>query len=137
MKHYNVVAAVVMHDGEVLCMQKGRTKYDYTSFHWEFPGGKIEEGETPEEALHRELLEEMEYDVCVGRHIVTVEHTYPDFAITMAAYLCTAATRDFVMREHSAALWVKPSELLQLPWCEADIPIAEAVSTGEIASRRT
>lgn len=121
-----------MHDGEVLCMQKGRTKYDYTSFHWEFPGGKIEEGETPEEALHRELLEEMGYDVSVGEHIVTVEHTYPDFAITMAAYRCTAATREFVMREHSAALWVKPSELLQLPWCEADVPIAEAVRMSEV-----
>lgn len=121
-----------MHDGEVLCMQKGRTKYDYTSFRWEFPGGKIEEGETPEEALHRELLEEMGYDVCVGEHIVTVEHTYPDFAITMAAYRCTAATREFVMREHSAALWVKPSELLQLPWCEADVPIAEAVRMSEV-----
>ena len=132
MNLYNVVVAVVMHDGEVLCMQKGRTKYDYTSFHWEFPGGKIEEGETPEEALHRELLEEMGYDVCVGEHIVTVEHTYPDFAITMAAYRCTATSREFVMREHSAALWVKPSELLQLPWCEADVPIAEAVRMSEV-----
>ena len=62
-KHYNVVAAVVEVDGKVLCMQRGESRYDYTSHHWEFPGGKIEPGETPEQAVHRELLEEMDYEV--------------------------------------------------------------------------
>lgn len=108
-------------------MQKGQTKYEYTSYHWEFPGGKVEMGETPEEALHRELLEEMDYDVRVGRHLCTVEHTYPDFAITMAAYMCEADSHEFRMKEHSASLWVKPEMLLDLPWCEADRPIAECL----------
>ena len=69
MKHYNVVAAVVCHDGKYLCMQKGKTKFEYTSYKWEFPGGKIELGETPQQALARELMEEMEYLVEVGEEL--------------------------------------------------------------------
>lgn len=86
MKHYNVVAAVVCHDGKYLCMQKGKTKFEYTSYKWEFPGGKIELGETPQQALARELMEEMEYPVEVGEELVTVNHEYPDFSITMTAF---------------------------------------------------
>lgn len=62
---YDVVAAVVVHEGKILCMQRGETKYDYTSHKWEFPGGKVEVGESEQTALHRELLEEMDYDVQV------------------------------------------------------------------------
>jgi len=120
----NVVAAVIEHEGEILCMQKGLTRFDYTSSHWEFPGGKIEAGETPEEALHRELLEEMDYDVHVGEHLITVTHHYPDFSITMAVYRCVATDRDFSMREHAAFRWLAPSQLLGLDWCAADLPIA-------------
>jgi 8-oxo-dGTP diphosphatase len=87
MKHYNVVAAVVCHDGKYLCMQKGKTKFEYTSYKWEFPGGKIEPGETPQQALARELMEEMEYLVEVGEELVTVNHEYPDFSITMTAFV--------------------------------------------------
>ena len=120
----NVVAAVIEHEGTILCMQKGVTRYDYTTSHWEFPGGKIEVGETPEQALHRELLEEMDYDVRVCEHLITVTHHYPDFSITMAAYRCVATDRDFSMREHVACRWLAPSQLLSLDWCAADLPIA-------------
>lgn len=128
MNHYNVVAAVVVNQGKVLCMQKGITKYQYTSLHWEFPGGKIEEGETEQEALHRELLEEMDYDVTVGDKLCTVEHTYPDFSITMHVYLCSASSRNFTRKEHAASLWLNPQDLKTLEWCEADKPIVEAIN---------
>lgn len=119
-KHYHVVAAVVEVDGRVLCMQRGVTRYPYTSHLWEFPGGKIEPGETPEQALHRELMEEMELDVQVHELLATVTHDYPDFTITLAAYRCTAPTQAFVMREHAASRWLPWAELATLPWCAAD-----------------
>ena len=119
-KHYNVVAAVIEVDGKVLCMQRGVTRYSYTSHLWEFPGGKIEEGETPEQALHRELLEEMALEVEVHEHLATVTHDYLDFTITLAAYRCTAATRNFIMREHASSRWLPWDKLMTLDWCAAD-----------------
>ena len=119
-KHHNVVAAVIEVNGRVLCMQRGVTRYPYTSHLWEFPGGKIERGETPEQALHRELLEEMALDVRVHELLATVTHDYPDFTITLAAYRCTAATTAFAMREHAASRWLPWAELPTLPWCAAD-----------------
>lgn len=119
-KHYNVVAAVVEVDGKVLCMQRGETRYSYTSHLWEFPGGKIEPGETPQQAVHRELLEEMDLAVTVHELLATVIHDYPDFTITLAAYRCTAATTSFTMREHAASRWLPWSELPSLDWCAAD-----------------
>ena len=119
-KHYHVVAAVIEVDGRVLCMQRGRTRYPYTSYLWEFPGGKIEPGETPEQALHRELLEEMDLDVEVYELLATVTHDYPDFTITLAAYRCTASTTAFTMREHAASRWLPWDELPSLDWCAAD-----------------
>lgn len=119
-KHYNVVAAVIEVDGQVLCMQRGVTRYSYTSHMWEFPGGKIEPGETPEQALHRELIEEMNLDVEVHELLATVTHDYPDFTITLAAYHCTATTAHFIMREHAASRWLPWSQLKSLPWCAAD-----------------
>ena len=79
-----VVAAVIEHEGEILCMQKGKTRFAYTSHHWEFPGGKVEAGETPQQALRRELLEEMDYDVEVGEHLITV--TYQDGTETTVSF---------------------------------------------------
>lgn len=119
-KHYHVVAAVIEVGGRVLCMQRGETRYSYTSHMWEFPGGKIEPGETPQQALHRELLEEMDLDVEVHELLATVTHDYPDFTITLAAYRCTAQTTDFVRREHAASRWLPWDQLMTLPWCAAD-----------------
>ena len=119
-KPHHVVAAVIEVDGRVLCMQRGENRYPYTSHRWEFPGGKIEPGETPEQALHRELIEEMDFDVEVCEHLATVTHDYPDFTITLAAYRCKASTTAFTMREHAASRWLPWNELSTLPWCAAD-----------------
>lgn len=131
-----VVAAVIEHEGEILCMQKGETRFAYTSHHWEFPGGKVEAGETPQQALRRELLEEMDYDVEVGEHLITVTHHYPDFSITLAAYRCTACDRHFVMREHAAHCWLPPAQLLTLNWCAADLPIAKELLASSAQSKK-
>ena len=128
MKHYNVVAAVVCHDGKFLCMQKGKTKFDYTSFKFEFPGGKIEPGETPQEALARELMEEMNYRIVVGKELVTVDHVYPDFGITMQAFMCTADSPTFQLKEHVAFKWCTREELADLDWAGADVDIVKAIT---------
>ena len=106
-------------------MQKGKTKFEYTSYKWEFPGGKIELGETPQQALARELMEEMEYPVEVGEELVTVNHEYPDFSITMTAYLCTpkAEADGFKRREHADSKWCSPVELKNLDWAAADVGV--------------
>lgn len=127
MKHYHVVAAIIEHEGKILCVQKGKTKFDYTTYKYEFPGGKVEEGETPQQALKREIAEELNYPITVTDYIVTVEHEYPDFAITMEAYLCKANDKNLTLSEHINAVWLAPSELHSLDWAAADVGIVEAV----------
>ena len=116
-------------------MQKPATRYTYTSFHWEYPGGKVEDGESEPEALKRELMEEMNYPIDVQGLLSTVEHTYPDFSIRLRFYLCTPSDRQyprrFVLKEHNAFRWVSPYEVpfidnidpLCQSWCEADYKI--------------
>ncbi len=126
-RHYNVVAAAIMHGGKVLCMQRGQTKFAYTSHKWEFPGGKIEPGETPEEALRREIREEMDLEIAVGRSIVTVSHEYPDFSITMQTFECQPVSSHFALLEHESACWLPYSDLPSLDWAAADQKVVEAM----------
>ncbi len=127
MKHYEVVAAVIVHDNKILCMQRNKSKFAYTSYKFEFPGGKVELGESNHEALERELREEMDMDISIAEndYLMTVEHTYPDFSITMHAFLCKLAEPRFVMKEHVDAKWLFPNELDSLDWAEADKPIVK------------
>lgn len=134
MKHYEVVAAVIEHDNKILCMQRNKAKYDYVSYKFEFPGGKVETGEERHTALERELREEMDMDIKISEqdYLMTVEHTYPDFAITMHAYLCKLDNPQFVMKEHIAAKWLAPSELNTLDWADADKPIVQRLQKDEV-----
>lgn len=121
-KQLHVVAGVVEHDGYFLALQRGKGKYAYTDYRWEFPGGKIEEGEAPEEALARELREEMDYEVSVERHLGTVHHSYPDFDICLEFFLCRPAgdAEAFTLKEHHSSAWLRADELTDPDWAEAD-----------------
>jgi 8-oxo-dGTP diphosphatase len=129
MKHYIVVAAIIKYGDKILCMQRNTNKHDYLSYKYEFPGGKVEVGESQEDALLREIKEELELDITVGNAFFTVEHEYPDFKITMHSYLCTSVTNEFILKEHVAFQWLSTTELESLDWAAADIPIVEKLMT--------
>lgn len=128
MNHYDVVAAVVLNNNKILCVQKGATKYPYTSMKFEFPGGKIEPGETPMQALKRELDEELSYNVTIDSKLITIKHTYPDFSIDMTAFICHSNNADnFTLNEHISYQWLSKEDLRSVDWAAADIKIIEAL----------
>ena len=130
MKRIEVVAGIICTDalGNPGVPRAATTRYfatqrgygDYKDF-WEFPGGKMENGETPEQALARELKEELAIDVDVGGFLCTVEHDYPEFHLTMHCYFCTiAGGKSPELLEHEAARWLGPGELDSVNWLPAD-----------------
>jgi len=127
MKHYKVVAAVIVDKGKYLCLQRGKTKFTYTTNKWEFPGGKVEVGETEPKALKREILEEMDYPIEVNEHLITVEYRYPDFSIALSAYICTPLNGSFILNEHQNYKWLEMQELDSLDWAAADIEIVNEI----------
>ena len=128
MKQVTTVAGVIRNEqGEVLCTLRDQGKYEYVSFKWEFPGGKVEEGETQQQTLTRELHEELEIDVKIGDFFYQVEHDYPDFHLSMAVYECQLISKDMKINVHKGIKWLKPQDIMSLEWAAADVPVAELI----------
>ncbi|MBR2802908.1 MAG: 8-oxo-dGTP diphosphatase MutT [Erysipelotrichaceae bacterium] len=122
MKHIEVVAAVIHSSGKVFATQRG---YGEFKDGWEFPGGKIEEGETPEEALKREISEELDTLIEVEEKIMTVDYDYPQFHLTMHCYWCSVKEGDLVLKEAEDARWLSLNELDSVDWLPADKVLIE------------
>ena len=123
LKRIEVVGAVLVHDGRVFAAKRGPGK-SMAGF-WEFPGGKVEAGETPEDALARELREELQIEVAVGEFLVTATHEADTAVIELSTYLCTIIKDVPVLTEHEESRWLPVSELCDVEWAPADIPTVE------------
>ena len=117
MKQIEVVAAIIRKGDKIFATQRG---YGDFKDWWEFPGGKMEAGETPEEALKREIREELSAEISVGELLCTVEYDYPKFHLTMHCYLCTLVGEALHLNEHEAARWLTKEELDSVKWLPAD-----------------
>ena len=118
MKTLEVVAAIIFDEqGRIFATQRG---YGEWKDWWEFPGGKIEAGETPQQALHREIREELDAEIEVGTLLHTINYDYPAFHLTMHCFRCTLAESHVTLLEHEAARWLAPDELQTVRWLPAD-----------------
>ena len=124
MKQIEVVAAIIRKGDKIFATQRG---YGEWKDWWEFPGGKMEVGETPEEALKREIREELSVEINVGELLTTVEYDYPAFHLTMHCFLCTLVGEALHLNEHEAARWLTMNELDSVQWLPADEKVIEEV----------
>lgn len=127
MKTIEVVAAVIRKENQILATQRG---YGEFKGGWEFPGGKIEAGETPQQALVREIEEELELEIEVEDLIETVEYDYPQFHLTMHCFWCSVKSGDLVLKEHEAARWLTAERLHSVDWLPADLGVVEKISVA-------
>lgn len=120
MKSIEVVAAIIVRDGKILATQRGYGKWKGW---WEFPGGKIEAGEKAQEALFREIQEELEIEIAIDKFIQTVEYDYPDFHLTMHCFLCHVVSGQLELLEHADAVWLDAAGLDNVRWLPADLEV--------------
>ena len=128
MKHIHVACAIIELAGKVLCTQRSESMS--LPLKWEFPGGKINSGESPEECLKRELAEELGIEVTIGAPLTVSTHHYPMFSVTLYPFICKIASGEIVLHEHAAMSWLYPEELQGLDWAEADGPVIESYLSG-------
>ncbi len=122
-KKIEVVAAIIQHENKILCVQRDENKLSYISKKYEFPGGKVESGETLQETIIREIQEELKIKIVPIQQFITVDHEYPDFNLKMHSYICKCENVEIVLTEHIQYKWLKINELIDLDWAAADIPI--------------
>lgn len=132
MKTIRVVAAVIKAVNEnnkpiIFATQRG---YGEFKGGWEFPGGKIEAGETPKEALKREIMEELDTEISVGELIDTIEYDYPEFHLSMDCFWCEMVSGDLVLKEHEAAKWLDKEMFYSVDWLPADVLLIEKIKAG-------
>lgn len=129
MKTINVVAAVICarnEEGEPIIFATQRGYGEWKGW-WEFPGGKIEAGETATQALKREILEELDTEIAVGEKLDTIEYDYPTFHLSMECFWCTVVTGNLTLKEHDAACWLKKDELKSVDWLPADLALIDKI----------
>ena len=126
MKQIEVVAAIIHHDGAYFATQRGYGEFEGM---WEFPGGKIEPGESQETALKREIQEELGVDITIGELLCTTEYDYPTFHLTMHCYLCSVASGEIELREHKSAQWLTAETLDSVEWLPADKDVIDKLKT--------
>lgn len=124
MKTVKVVAAIIIHENKIFATQRG---YGEFKDGWEFPGGKIEPGETPQEALEREIKEELDIEIEVKDFLETVEYDYPEFHLSMDCFFCTIKSGELVLKEHEAAKWLTVETLDSVDWLPADQGLVEGI----------
>ena len=124
MKTVTVVVAIIIHENKIFATQRG---YGEFKDGWEFPGGKIEPGETPQEALVREIKEELDIEIEVKDFLETVEYDYPEFHLSMDCFFCAIRSGDLVLKEHEAAKWLTVETLDSVDWLPADQGLIEGI----------
>ena len=128
MKRIEVAAAIIIKNNRLFATQRG---YGDFKDYWEFPGGKIETGETPGEALIREIREELNAEISVGKMIRKIDYDYPAFHLTMYCFICELISTEITLVEHEAARWLSMEELDEVEWLPADIEVIDSLKNKE------